>query len=195
MASEQLLTMVRATHELCGGRELSEVAATLFVAELERYDEAQVIGALRKCCREVKGNLTLADVLNRLDDGRPGAEEAWAMMPRSESQTVVWTEEMAQAWGTASDLIAEGETIPARMAFVERYRALVAAARDARTPAKWTASLGHDKGGREGPIAEAVRLGRLGASHAQLLLPYDGGAGDELGDVIAKLTVNLTLPK
>ena len=61
-------------------------------------DQPAVLKALTRCRREVKGMLTIQDVVSRIDDGRLGVEEAWAMMPFSESQSVVWTEEMAQAF-------------------------------------------------------------------------------------------------
>jgi hypothetical protein len=110
-------------------------------------------------------------VVTRLDDGRPGAEEAWSMIPRGEGATVVWTEEMAAAFGVVVSMIDSGEEIPARMAFKEKYAALVAEARDANIPVRWIPSLGHDPNGREAPLEEAVRKNRLTHQHAMELLP------------------------
>jgi hypothetical protein len=170
MPSEQLIQAVAVTAELCG-RTFTPAAAAVFVDDLARYPEAQVLGALRRCRREVRGILTVQDVLSRLDDGRPGAEEAWALIPQDEAGSTVWTDEMAQAYGVARHLLSEGDSIGARMAFKESYGRLVAQARDDGKPVNWTASLGHDPHGREAVLQEAVRLGRLSMTHATDLMP------------------------
>ena len=171
MASAQLLEAIAVTAELTQ-TQLTEAAARVMFADLALYPEQQVLGALTRCRRELKGRLTIADVVTRLDDGRPGPEEAWAMMPRSEAETIVWTEEMAEAMGVAQPLLDEGDAIAARMAFKESYARLVALARDAKQPVKWTASLGHDPLGREQALQRAVEQGRLLQTHVVGLLPY-----------------------
>lgn len=168
--SSQLLEAVAVTAELCG-RVFSEAAARVFVSDLAGFPEAAVMRSLARCRKEVRGALTLADVISRLDDGRPGPEEAWAMLPRGEGATVVWTEEMAQAWGIVAPMLNAGEDVAARMAFKEAYVKAVGEARDQQIPVKWTVSLGHDPGGREPALMQAVQKGRLSADHAAKLLP------------------------
>lgn len=170
-ASKTLLQAIAVTAELTG-TQLSEAAARVFASDLAAYPENQVMGALTRCRKEVRGRLTLQDVIGRLDDGRPGAEEAWAMLPKDEASSCVWTDEMCQAWGVALPLIEEGDTVAGRMAFLERYRALVMQARDASESVKWTPSLGHDPHGRESALLEAAEKGRLTAQHVAKLLPY-----------------------
>lgn len=166
MPSVELIQAVAVTAELCG-RVFSEGAARMFVNDLGAYPEPAVLKALTRCRREVKGMLTIQDVVSRIDDGRLGVEEAWAMMPFSESQSVVWTEEMSQAFGIALPLLNEGEKVAARMAFKEAYQRLISEARDAGKPVVWTPSLGHDKGGREPILSEAIAKGRLTYDQAQ----------------------------
>lgn len=161
---------IAVTAELTG-TNLSEAAAEVMAVELAAYPREQVIRALSRCRKELKTRLTMAAVIERLDDGRPGAEEAWAILPRSESQTAVWTEEMALAFGVASPLLHAGDPIAARMAFKETYSRLVAEARNERKPVNWTATLGHDPHGREGALAEAVAKGRLSLEHAREFIP------------------------
>lgn len=169
--SKQLLQAIAVTAELTG-TQLSDAAARVMALDLARYSEPQVLGALTRCRRELRlRGLTIEAVISRLNDGRPGAEEAWASAPKNEVQSVVWTDEMAQAWGIAAPLLAEGDAIAARMAFVETYRKLVQAARDAGTPVRWTPSLGHDPAGRESVLLDAVRMGRLTWQHVATLLP------------------------
>jgi hypothetical protein len=155
------------TAELCG-TDLSTAAASVLAEELSAYDERLILGALARVRRELKGRLTMAAILERIDDGRPGPDEAWAMIPRSEAESVVWTDEMSECWG-ALDQIADG---PAkRAAFIERYRRAVADARDAGRPVRWTPSLGWDASGRDAALEQAVQMGRLSREHAADLLP------------------------
>jgi len=170
-ASPFLLKALAVTAELTN-TQLSTEAARVMADDLARYPEMQVLGALQKCRRELKGKLTVADVVTRLDDGRPGPEEAWAMLPFDEAQTVVWTDEISKAWGVALPLLEEGERVPARMAFLESYRKAVQEARDRGEPANWSVSLGHNPEGRECAVLEAVRLGRISQQHAENLLPH-----------------------
>jgi len=168
------------TAEACG-TNLSDGAAALIASELATYDQAQVAGALRKCLRDLKGRLSLAAIIERLDDGRPGADEAWSMMPFDESQTVVWSDEMAAALGIVQPLLDEGDKVGARMAFRECYTRLVAEARDERKPVNWTPSLGHDPRGRDGALLLAVEKGRLTRSHAEHLgLGYSGPVSQDM---------------
>jgi hypothetical protein len=170
MPSEELIKAVAVTAELCG-RTFTPAAAAVFVDDLATYPEVQVIGALRRCRREVRGILTVQDVVSRLDDGRPGAEEAWAMLPKDESGSVVWTHEMAEAAGVVWPMLSDGDQIAARMAFKEAYQRIVAKARDQGTPVQWMPSLGHDPNGRESALQEAVRHGRLTHEQAQAIVP------------------------
>lgn len=167
--SEQLIQAIAVTAELTG-TQISPPAAKVMAIDLATYPEPQVMGALVRCRRELKGRLTIAEVVSRLEDGRPGPEEAWAMLPKGEEATVVWTEEMAVAAGIAGSL--RDDQVQARMVFLEKYRDEVRKARENRLPVRWIVSLGTDSRGREAPVLEAVRLGRVAASHAESLLPY-----------------------
>ena len=169
LVPDELIAAIAVCAELTG-TELSKAAARVMAEDLSVYPLVQVTGALTKCRKELRGRMTLAAVIERLDDGRPGVEEAWAMIPNGEGDTVVWTEEMAEAFGVAVKLLDE-DSIAARMAFKETYLKIVSRARDEGKPVQWQVSLGHDKSGREGPVLEAVRLGRLTTERAQKLLP------------------------
>lgn len=170
MDTSDLLKAIAVTAELTG-TEMSEAAKAAMVSDLAEFPVPQVLGALSRCRRELKGRMRVADVIDRLDDGRPGPEEAWALCPRTEDDTVVWTDEMAQAFGVAHALILSGDMVAARMAFREKYVELVTKARGEHVPITWTPSLGHSMAGREGPIREAVEKGRLPAGVASQLLP------------------------
>lgn len=172
MATSRVLEAIAVTAELCG-KVFSPAAARQFAADLSPYPEAQVLGALERCRREVKGVLSLADVISRLDDGRPGADEAWAMIPRDETQSVVWTDEMAEAYGVARPLLTVGEPIAARVAFREAYARAVTLARCEQRAPQWRLSPGYDPAGRELAVSDAVSKGRLTSQQAMRLLPEE----------------------
>ena len=169
--SIKIIDAIAVTAELTGTM-LSEAASRVMADDLSRYPEQQVLVALTRCRRELRGRLTIAEVLSRLDDGRPDVEEAWAMVPKSEADTVVWTAEMSIAMRNAGELLAQGDSIGARMAFKETYLKLCQKARDSQTPVSWQVSQGWDSSGREGVLVEAVKLGRLPVTHAKQFLPH-----------------------
>lgn len=171
MASKRLLQAIAVCAELTQ-TNFSEAAARVLAADLSKYPEDQVLGALDRCRKELKGRLIPAEIIARLADGRPGPEEAWSMIPRDEAATVVWTDEMRAAWGVALPLLKEGDGVAARMAFLEHYRAAMLKARDAGTQVRWEPSLGQDPHGRERALVEAVEKGRLTAEHVTRLLPH-----------------------
>ena len=122
-----------------------------------------------------------ADILAQIrgaasHDGRPEADEAFALLPKAEGETAVWTAEMATAWyAGASDLYAT-DRVGSRMAFRASYERLVRAAREAGVPVGWSVTTGFDVGGREAPIRKAIADGRLPASAARLLPAPQGEA-------------------
>ena len=154
------------------GTELSKVGARVMAQDLAAYPERQVLRALQRCRKELRGRMTIADVIARLDDGRPGPEEAWAMLPKDEAASCFWSDDMRNAFFTARPLILEGDLVAARMSFLEAYRSAILRARDDGAPLQWSFSPGTDKSGRELVILDAVEKGRLSAESAQLLLPH-----------------------
>lgn len=169
-AAEVVIQALAVTCELTQ-TELSKAAIRVMAHDLSKFPAEQVLGALTRCRKELRGRLTTADVISRLEDGRPGPEEAWAMIPRDEAASVVWTEEMRQAWSIARPLILEGDVVPARMAFLEAYRRLCLDAREAAAAVAWTPSLGWDPMGRERTLLDAVEKKRLPHAQAAALLP------------------------
>ena len=156
---------------------LTDGAVDIWWAALKRYSIQDVRRALNAhVATSGAGHFTPrpADIIGHIQaqDGRIGAEEAWAALPKDESATVVWSDEMARAFGVALPLIDSGDLIAARMAFLERYRAEVQGARAAGVPVCWTPSLGHDPAGRESVLRTAQAAGRLSAALVEKLLPH-----------------------
>ena len=173
-----ILKAIAVTAELTG-TELSEAALRVMAGDLDAYPEAAVLRALDRCRRELKTRLTLAAVLERIEgqDGRPGADEAWAIAlgALDEADTVVWTEEIAQAFDVARPILEARDKVGARVAFRDAYERMVREAREAGQQGRWVASIGHDASRRDAALTQAVQRGRIaGESVAHLLAAPQG---------------------
>lgn len=168
---ESLIDELAVTLEFSGAN-VSKAAMKMLIDMLERYPEDKVKIAIGRCRDEVRGRLCPADIVSRIreDDGRPSADEAWAMLPRSEEQTVVWTDEMSASYGVASHMM-ESDRVAARMSFIAAYHTRVSEARGQAKPVRWSATLGTYEAGRDAVILDAVRKGRLSPIQARVLCP------------------------
>lgn len=167
---EMLIEAVTATAEFCG-QVLSPSAVRVLADDLSRLGQEAVLAALARCRLELRGRLKISDILFRLEDGRPDAATAWQMLPQDERQTVVWTEEIAEAWGMAFPLLEQADVAAARSAFEQAYRKAVLLARAQHVPVRWVPSLGSDRGSREQVLRDALDKGLLTAEHVEQLLP------------------------
>lgn len=163
---QQLAGAICATAETLG-QTTSANAAQMMAEDLAEYDVDAIATALRACRRELTGKLTLAAILQRIQasDGRPDPNEAWAiaLTASDESDTVVMTEEIQLAMAASTPVLANGDKVGARMAFLAMYQRLCDEARKQASPAKWNVSLGTDPQRRIAAVEEAGRLGRLPA--------------------------------
>lgn len=151
-------------------------ALNLWFKLLDPYSIEQVKAALAQHMRESKFAPVPADVIGRIapqGDGRPDANEAWAIALRSrdEFETVVWTDEAAQAFAIAAPVLEGGDEIGARMAFKGAYERLVSEARAEKRPVHWVQSIGFDGKRREEVLTQAVRAGHLSIEHVKQVVP------------------------
>ncbi|WP_460156269.1 hypothetical protein [Pseudomonas sp. S2_H10] len=144
------------------GQEMSPGTAAIMAEDLCVYPVSDIRAALKACRFEVKGKLTMADILQRVQaaDGRPGKDEAWsiALCGHDESETVVLTAEIQQAMTAAASILRLGDKVGARMAFMSAYERLVTQARAEAAPVTWSVSLGFDPARRVTAIESAVRM-------------------------------------
>lgn len=168
----RLFEKLKATYEVCAGRELSTNATKLVVASLDRYEPKAVSDALDVCIMECKGFLTPADIISRVvqQDGRLSPDEAWAELPKDEHSSGCMTEEMSYAFGVCGGLIGR-DNVAARMAFISAYKKRVQEARSAGRPVKWHVSLGLSEGGRESCVRRALDEGKITDKRAKFLAP------------------------
>lgn len=88
---------------------------------------------------------------------RPSADEAWALSLKAqdEAETVVWTQDMAEAWVICKPVMDSGDEVGARMAFKAAYDRICAQGR----PVKWIVSEGWDPERRLVAIEKARSIG------------------------------------
>lgn len=173
---DKLVDLLVVTAEVIGD-QLSLNAALYMVQDLDFYPLPVLEKALASCRRELKSKLSLAAVLERIDDGHPAPNEAWAVAIQAadERATLVWTTITQQAWNVARPLVEAGDKIAARPAFLEAYARLLKEARAERQVATFTPSLGFDASTRSAVLSEAVTKGLLQheavSQHLQLAAP------------------------
>lgn len=146
------------------GREIKGGQASMWWNALREFPAEIVRHHLSQHVKESRFAPTVADIRDRIleSDGRPGPEEAWAaaIQASDEAVSIVWTQEMAEAWFRVVDLYSM-DRIGARKSFLEIYQDQVRRARGNGVPAQWSLSAGNDPRGRALAIAEAKWLGRL----------------------------------
>lgn len=108
------------------------------------------------------------DIVRRIaamapSDGHLPADEAWAIAAKAmdESETVVMTQEIAEAWGVAQEVMRLGDEVGARMAFRSAYERRITESRANGQRPKWFASLGHDPAKRASALETAADRLRL----------------------------------
>lgn len=192
-----LMQQLAATAELLG-QKISPVAVEMMSADLDAYPMAVLGAALKRVRTEHVGALTIKAILDRIDAvmGRPGANEAWAtaLTALDERNTIVWTEEMAQAWELARPLAVGGDEIGARMAFKDAYERLVRTAREERRLPAVTISEGWDGQLRSVAVEKAVKLGYMPASAAVAYLPAPAPAFNAIALLAGRVEVSDDAP-
>ena len=163
------------------GETLTEQRQEIYCGGLADIRQNQLEIAFRRARYELKWFPKLAELRElagalpgAANDGRSGAEEAWARMPKGdgmEEESIVWCEEERAAYNACRTLLREGDQIGARMAFKERYEKELAEARSYGRPVKWTMSVGYDIGHRLATLASAVQENRISLENALDFVP------------------------
>lgn len=137
---------------------------------LAGYPDGAVKAAAESHIMSCKFKPQLADIKGACDaqlDGQwLGADEAWALAPKSEHDSAMMTDEIAQAVADATPLLEMGDKVAARMAFKDSYTRLVEQARIAGRQPRYFPSFGSDHHGRTKMLAQAVQKGQVSIDRA-----------------------------
>ena len=160
------------------GRSVNDDSFGIYWGLLKNYSLDEVQKAIASHCSDnVNGKFfpLVAHIIEQLQrhDGRLGADEAWAIVPKTENDSAVWTDEMSEAYFLAAlPLLESGDEIAARMAFRSSYDRILTEARKRGMVARWTVTLGLDKGKHQSTLQDAVDRNRLPVTVAQQLLSH-----------------------
>lgn len=132
---------------------------------LKGFPDGAVSSAVSQYLKTSHFKPQLADIVKLCEGmsggGWLGVEEAWALMPKHESESAMLTDEIAQAIAVATPLIEQGDRVAARMAFKDAYTRLVERAKlEGRQP-RYFPSYGTDKHGAVAMLAKAVQVGQI----------------------------------
>ena len=158
------------------------------LSDLNLFDVKAALLSLRKDPERTRPPLPAAirdEIYNY-----PAAEEAWAMCPKNEVESIVWTDEMSTAYAACRKLIATNDFVGARMTFKEVYEREVQKAKSEMRKPKWWPSFGEDKDSRSAALVEAVSKNRMDSAMALKYMPEL--ALQEPGKPRLMLTTNLT---
>lgn len=179
MSVADVTRAIAITAEITGASLTAAAIAVMTKDLLDAHGEESVLRALARCRRELSRPLTSGAVFERLaeDDGRPGADEAWALAlsAADDAETVVWNQEIQQALAAARPILDAGDKVGARMAFRDAYERIVRENRESRLVPEWSVSLGWDKARRKEAVEMAGRKGLLSSSQVAALLPAPSG--------------------
>lgn len=189
---------INGTWLLVNNQALSDFALDVFLEDVDGHSFVDVMTAIRNTRKQAKGRISIGDIMQQMEnmDGRPSAEEAWALAVKSrdEDLTIVLTQETQEAWlSGASELLDIGDKFNASRAYIEKYNQLVIAARDKNVPISWFVSLGNDKDQRDDVVRQAYAEKKITKAQAQTMLPYhkaDEGTYKALQNSVALMIEN-----
>ena len=176
---------VGVAYEMFGKAPSSGVMNMWWMA-FSRFTIADFTMALSREISESKFLPTIAGVLEHLkvSDGRPDVDEAWAIAKQAmdERSTVVWTDEIAEAYGIASEVYGE-DRVGGRMAFKSSYDRVVEQNKRNGTTVTWWATLG-DPETRQPALEQAEAKGLLSHEYVVARLP---SPADPMADSVVAL--------
>lgn len=171
--------LLDAAYELLGktpaARVISAGSKALFFNAVKHYTLEQVSSALSAHCQEGTFTPVPADIKAQIDKHAAvvwlGVDEAWSLAPKSEMDSAMLTDEIAQAVAVSSPLMEMGDKVAARMAFKDAYLRHVEQAKIAGRQPRYFPSFGEDKAGRVRMLADAVQRGQVSIDRAIEYLP------------------------
>ncbi|WP_392564342.1 hypothetical protein RHO13_01875 [Orbus wheelerorum] len=156
-------------------KEATADKAKIYWSTLGQYTIQSLKAAANAWVRKSQFMPKPADLIKLLGGNNKhlSADEAWALaiMASDESNTVVWTREMSQAWGLARVVYENGDHVGARRTFIQMYERLVDESILFNKPVETFVSLGFDKSKREDALNQAVFNGLLTQDKANHYLP------------------------
>lgn len=179
LSNSEKAELARILHETAVyyNRTLPPTQMSMYLNALEKFDLKAIKSAIQAhmvdpdcghfmpMISQIAGKLGIG---KQPEDPRivhPEPNEAWAIAVSTmdEFETVVTTNQIQEAFGLASPVMANGDEVGARMAFLESYRRII---RRDSVPT-WYVSQGFDPYRREQAIKQAQERGLLSSEHSR----------------------------
>ena len=157
------------------GQQASTTKVNIYWSTLGQYPIDSLRRAANTWVRKSEFMPKPADLINLMggSSNHLSPDEAWAIaiLASDETNTLVWTKEIAKAWAQAELVYRNGDKIGARRTFIEAYGRLVNSSMMNGKNVEVFVSLGSDKTKRADAINHAVFTGLLTQEKANYYLP------------------------
>lgn len=157
------------------GQQASTTKVNIYWSTLGQYPIDSLRRAANTWVRKSEFMPKPADLINLMggSSNHLSPDEAWAIaiLASDETNTLVWTNEIAKAWAQAEIVYRNGDKIGARRTFIEAYERLVNESMMNGKCVEVFVSLGSDKTKRADAINHAVFTGLLTQEKANYYLP------------------------
>lgn len=159
-------------------RKIGPEAMAIYFRVMEPYSWEQISNAMAQHAADPEQGMFFplpAHLIGKLKKkiNRPSADEMWALMPLSESDSAYWNQEAKQAFFRAAQpLIERNDMIGARMAFKGAYARLCEESDASQAPQVWEFSAGWSSDDREKVLKAALERGILEPKIAAAYLPH-----------------------
>jgi hypothetical protein len=157
------------------GQQASTTKVNIYWSTLGQYPINSLKAAANAWVRKSQFMPKPADLIKLMGgaSNHLSPDEAWAIaiLASDETNTVVWTGEIAKAWAQAKIVYQNGDKIGARRTFIDTYERLVDKSMMHGRTAEVFVSLGSDKEKRVDAINHAVFTGLLTQDRANYYLP------------------------
>ena len=145
------------------------IKAMVELLDNQGYEFNDIKAALNKCCIEVKGRLSLKDIIDRLPkkgDELPTADEAWGLVYDfdNDQKTIIAPAIAFEAGRCGAFNLISTDKVAARMAFKAAYDKLIP--NYSGKPIRYEISLSDDKEERRTALIQAVEDGKITKQHA-----------------------------
>ena len=172
--TDEFLTVIGGLLELYG-QQASTTKVNIYWSTVGQYPIDSLRRAANAWVRKSEFMPKPADLIKLMGGAgnHLSPDEAWsiAILASDETNTVVWTNEIAKAWSQAEIVYCNGDKIGARRTFIEVYERLVNESMMYCRPIEFFVSLGNDKSRRVDAINHAVFTGLLTQERANYYLP------------------------
>ena len=172
--TDEFLAVIGGLLELYG-QQASTTKVNIYWSTLGQYPIDSLRRAANTWVRKSEFMPKPADLINLMGgpNNHLSPDEAWAIaiLASDETNTLVWTNEIAKAWAQAEIVYRNGDKIGARRTFIEAYERLVNESMMNGKSVEVFVSPGSDKLKRTDAINHAVFTGLLTQEKANHYLP------------------------